>query len=156
MGGDVDQAVYAILLCPVCHQQHRDDDDEHCRCAPNYSSHLCRFCGNIWRPAAQPTFGVKALALHGRTDTWPAIGRNADLKEGYPVPPARLVPPLEPVAKPAPQAVTLQAEPAAGQMAPPNCRDRLRMERKAYPRSGCAGCNPKNTHKFACPYWGGK
>lgn len=149
----LDGPMDAILHCPVCHAQHRDDDDAQCRCAPNYTSHLCRFCGNIWRPAARATYGVEALELHGRTDTWPALGRKADLKEGYPVSPAPLVPPLEMAAEAARQAGKSKATHPAGKAAPPNCRRRLRDEGKALPRAGCVECDPEN-EGLKCPYLG--
>lgn len=118
-----------ILHCPICHMQHIEFDAA--ELDPNWrnphSAHTCLGCGCVWTPCDRPTEGVAILPEHGRSDTWPAIGRT--------------VPP-EPLPPPAP----------AKQPPPDNCRDRMRAEGKSYPRSGCKGCNPANKHKFTCPY----
>jgi len=36
---------------------------------PPHRSHLCHYCGTVWRPADVPTTGVAAIATRGRDDT---------------------------------------------------------------------------------------
>lgn len=67
-----------ILICPVCHLQHIDEVDELTNPGwdnPPHTSHKCLGCGTVWRPAQVPTEGVRILDYHGKSDTWPAIGR---------------------------------------------------------------------------------
>jgi hypothetical protein len=53
----------------------------YCRCLefvvgwmnPPHKSHLCKFCGVIWRPADVPTNGVEVLQTRGKADTWPKV-----------------------------------------------------------------------------------
>lgn len=127
--------VELILHCPVCHRQHQEE--EGCsafsgRCCSGHVSHICSGCGCEWRPMERPSLGVARLEAHGEADSWPAIGRKAS-----PVVLAGVV-----------------AGAAGAGIRPENCRDRLRAEGKAYARSGCGGCNPKNKHRFTCPFEG--
>lgn len=131
----LDAPIEMILHCPICHMQHIDEVDEQRNPGwqnPPHISHKCLGCGCVWTPCDRLTEGVAILTEHGRSDTWPAIGR--------------IVPP-EPLPPPAPA-----KPPRAAPNPPANCRDRMRAEGKAYDRAGCAGCNPKNKHKFTCPY----
>lgn len=146
-----------ILHCPVCHMQHIDEVDEDRNpgwANPEHRSHTCLGCASVWRPCDRPTEGVAILDRHGRSDTWPARGRkpvNSHDTGGILVP---LAPHLEAQAVVAAKAGKTPSP--AGKVPPPNCRDRMRAENKAYPRSGCAGCSPKNKHSFTCPYLGEK
>lgn len=78
-----------ILFCPSCGVQHVDAPKPHkddcrllthpflneCTCAawvnPPHTSHLCAYCGHVWRPADVPTAGVKDIATRGRKDNQP-------------------------------------------------------------------------------------
>lgn len=73
--------VKMILHCPVCHQQHIDEIDEEANPGwknPPHTSHKCLGCGTIWQPAEIPTEGVRILSRHGKSDTWPHIGRKIE------------------------------------------------------------------------------
>lgn len=73
-----------ILFCPVCHLQHIDEVDEVTNPGwvnPPHTSHKCLGCGTVWRPAQVPTEGVRILSYHGKSDTWPAIGRYVPSEE---------------------------------------------------------------------------
>lgn len=70
-----------VLHCPDCGQQHIDSSEqsvEHDFGAvefpawdnPPHRSHLCHYCGCIWRPADVPTNGVKTIKTKGNADTW--------------------------------------------------------------------------------------
>lgn len=151
-----DEAVVDMILhCPVCHMQHIDEVDEVRNPGwlnPAHISHTCLGCGTVWRPCDRPTNGVAAMERHGRSDTWPARGRNplnSHDTGGIMVP---LAPHLETVQLA--EAETGKTALTAGETPPPNCRDRMRAEGKAYPRSGCRGCSPRNKHKFTCPFLG--
>lgn len=68
-----------ILFCPVCHLQHIDEVDEVTNPGwqnPPHASHKCLNCGIVWRPANVETEGVRILPCHGKSDTWPAVGRR--------------------------------------------------------------------------------
>ena len=71
-----------VLHCPKCGLQHIDAPDHphyggmtdatgfHPRWDnPPHRSHLCKGCGNIWRPADVPTNGVAAVATKGKADS---------------------------------------------------------------------------------------
>lgn len=74
-----------ILYCPNCGQQHVDKPAPHekdcsvsrgssiCSCSrwanPPHRSHLCAYCGIIWRPADVPTTGVQSIETRGANDT---------------------------------------------------------------------------------------
>lgn len=47
-----------ILLCPLCGERHIDTGEFETK--PHHT-HACQKCGNTWRPAIQPTVGVKFL-----------------------------------------------------------------------------------------------
>lgn len=38
---------------------------------PPHKSHLCHFCGIVWRPADYATNGVAQIKTRGESDTWP-------------------------------------------------------------------------------------
>lgn len=59
-----------LLWCPRCRAQHIDRPDGWWR-NPPHKSHLCNFCGLIWRPADVPTNGVSTIKTRGKDDTWP-------------------------------------------------------------------------------------
>lgn len=68
--------IQLLLHCPVCHRQHIDEVDEATNPGwqnPPHTSHKCLHCGTIWRPADVPTEGVRSIATHGSSDTWPAL-----------------------------------------------------------------------------------
>jgi hypothetical protein len=65
-----------VLYCPICGCQHVDavehQGGEDCDTVvwnnPPHRSHLCAFCGCIWRPADVPTEGVPSLTTKGEKD----------------------------------------------------------------------------------------
>jgi hypothetical protein len=59
-----------ILHCPTCGQAHIDMATPGW-INPPHRSHLCMFCGEIWRPADVPTNGVLNIQTEGSADTWP-------------------------------------------------------------------------------------
>lgn len=66
-----------ILVCPSCGKQHVDAPDPPEIKAPTrwnnppHRSHLCYFCGCIWRAANVPTNGAEFVKSRGKVDTWP-------------------------------------------------------------------------------------
>lgn len=73
-----------VLHCPSCGTQHIDAPSEGWD-NPPHRSHLCDFCGCIWRPADVPTVGVAATETRSEADTWPLDLRDAgDLLAGPP------------------------------------------------------------------------
>lgn len=151
----LDEAVVDMILhCPVCHMQHIDEVDDVRNPGwlnPAHISHTCLGCGSIWRPCDRPTNGVAAMERHGRSDTWPARGRNplnSHDTGGIMVP---LAPHLEAVQLA--EAEKAKAASPAGKTPPPNCRDRMRAEGKAYPRVGCVECDLIAEGR-KCPYSG--
>lgn len=76
-----------ILFCPVCHLQHIDEVDEVTNPGwenPPHTSHKCLNCGVVWRPAMVETEGVRILPYHGKSDTWPSIGRRSGARKKSP------------------------------------------------------------------------
>lgn len=65
-----------ILLCPQCNVQHVDKASRIWG-NPPHKSHLCEFCGIIWRPADVETNGVKNIKTRGLFDTY-GFGWSAD------------------------------------------------------------------------------
>lgn len=65
------EPIAMILYCPNCHKKHIDEPDP-ARGWPNppHKSHLCLFCGTVWRPADIPTTGVKNIKTRGKDDSW--------------------------------------------------------------------------------------
>lgn len=74
-----------VLYCPCCGAQHIDEPEERIEVAapdgevgfdmegwqnPPHRSHLCKYCGNVWRPADVATNGVAATKTKGQRDTW--------------------------------------------------------------------------------------
>lgn len=66
-----------ILYCPQCHTQHIDTADKFHHALvdkgrwtnPPHRSHLCHYCGFIWRPADVPTNGVAEIKTRGKDDS---------------------------------------------------------------------------------------
>ena len=46
------------LHCPDCHALHIDEGEF---AKKPHHTHACQHCGNVWRPAVEPTFGVRFL-----------------------------------------------------------------------------------------------
>lgn len=68
-------AIPMLLPCPRCHALHVDaPEPERGWTNPPHRSHLCHYCGLVWRPADVPTTGVAAITTRGAADTWPASG----------------------------------------------------------------------------------
>jgi rubredoxin len=47
-----------LLSCPCCGARHVDKGDFATRI---HHSHACQVCGMVWRPAIEPTVGVRFL-----------------------------------------------------------------------------------------------
>lgn len=77
-----------ILFCPKCGLQHIDNQEPHktecgwhhdapCDCDawmnPPHRSHLCGYCGHIWRPADAATNGVLEIKTRGESDSKPVV-----------------------------------------------------------------------------------
>lgn len=65
-----------VLFCPSCLMQHIDAPEEHLNREflyswenPPHRSHLCAYCGHIWRPADVATNGVAAITTKGKRDS---------------------------------------------------------------------------------------
>lgn len=75
-----------VLFCPCCVTQHIDAADW-CPVPsktefaplkwtnPPHRSHLCSYCGHVWRPADVPTNGVLFVQTKGKNDS-PIVKRN--------------------------------------------------------------------------------
>lgn len=50
-----------IIPCPACGRRHLDEGPWATRV---HTSHLCLFCGVIWKPCNLPTVGVASLCEH--------------------------------------------------------------------------------------------
>lgn len=61
--------VDVILHCPKCHEQHVDEPHGYWT-NPPHKSHLCLWCGCVWRPADVPTNGVRRISTRGVEDSW--------------------------------------------------------------------------------------
>lgn len=60
-----------ILPCPRCRELHVDAlEPEKGWTNPPHKSHLCHYCGLVWRPADVPTNGVASIATIGKDDNW--------------------------------------------------------------------------------------
>lgn len=62
-----DTPIPMILFCPACGVQHIDKPEGDWT-NPPHRSHLCHYCGHIWRPADVATTGVKDIATRGEHD----------------------------------------------------------------------------------------
>lgn len=92
------EPVSMILFCHDCGVQHIDAPEPHkpecvlskgepfddltpCTCGawtnPPHTSHLCHYCGHIFRPTDVPTYGVKEIATRGKGDS-PAVRGHID------------------------------------------------------------------------------
>lgn len=61
-----------ILVCPKCGLLHVDAPKPELQWTnPPHKSHLCHYCGTIWRPADIETNGVIRIKTRGKGDTWP-------------------------------------------------------------------------------------
>lgn len=47
-----------IMSCPACRKRHIDEGEWETR--PHHT-HACQHCGFVWRPAVEPTVGVRFL-----------------------------------------------------------------------------------------------
>jgi hypothetical protein len=57
-----------ILFCPECTAPHIDEPRAGWA-NPPHKSHLCHFCGAVWRPADVETNGVERIKTRGVRDT---------------------------------------------------------------------------------------
>lgn len=66
------EAVLSMILpCPRCRELHVDaPEPEKGWTNPPHKSHLCHYCGLVWRPADVPTNGVASIATIGKDDNW--------------------------------------------------------------------------------------
>lgn len=64
---DEPKPIDMILHCPNCHRQHVDKAEGEWT-NPPHRSHLCHFCGSVWRPADVATNGVAAIRSRGVKD----------------------------------------------------------------------------------------
>ncbi len=65
------QPIPMILNCPTCATRHVDRaDPAHDWTNPPHRSHLCCYCGTIWRPADVATVGVVSITTRGASDNW--------------------------------------------------------------------------------------
>lgn len=61
-----------VLPCPNCGTMHVDKPEPQTGWTnPPHRSHLCHYCGTVWRPADVPTNGVAKTQTRGEKDTWP-------------------------------------------------------------------------------------
>jgi hypothetical protein len=51
-----DEPIPMRLVCPTCKKLHIDEGEF---ATKPHHTHACQFCGNVWRPALQPTVGVQ-------------------------------------------------------------------------------------------------
>jgi hypothetical protein len=88
------QPVDMLLHCPNCGKQHIDapdtNYDPHYEGAliwdnPPHRSHLCHYCGCIWRPADVATNGVAEIKTKGKADTWSATSESRPQGDAQPV-----------------------------------------------------------------------
>ena len=62
--------INVVLPCPNCSMLHIDEPKGDWK-NPPHKSHLCAWCGCIWRPADVETNGVARVQTRGVADTWP-------------------------------------------------------------------------------------
>lgn len=62
-----------LIFCPACHKQHIDRPERGGWDNPPHTSHLCHFCGKVFRLADVPTNGVAVIQTKGTHDTWQNI-----------------------------------------------------------------------------------
>ncbi len=55
-----------LLSCPVCHARHIDVGEF---AKKPHHTHACQGCGNVWRPAKEPTVGVQYLSGYKNAPT---------------------------------------------------------------------------------------
>lgn len=85
----VDAPIDMLLFCPKCGRQHIDAPDadssvessghETAWTNPPHRSHLCKFCGHIWRPADVATNGVAVIKTRGEKDGSAAPARRSKI-----------------------------------------------------------------------------
>lgn len=51
-------AIPLILTCPSCGERHVDKGEFVTKL---HHTHACQYCGMVWRPAIEPTVGVRFL-----------------------------------------------------------------------------------------------
>ena len=55
------QPVPIVLFCPICYKQHIDEPNPETGWDnPPHKTHLCLYCGHLWRPLEYCTVGVKS------------------------------------------------------------------------------------------------
>jgi hypothetical protein len=70
-----------VLHCPACGVQHIDAPENKGRWTnPPHRSHLCHYCGHVWRPADVATTGVLAIATKGKNDS-PVLPKTTETGE---------------------------------------------------------------------------
>lgn len=70
-GREAMRPIPMVLHCPACRGQHIDaPEPEKGWTNPPHRSHLCAFCGTVWRPCDALTTGVESLKTRGKADTW--------------------------------------------------------------------------------------
>ena len=85
-----------ILFCPACGRQHIDgpegegpDGATTARLGawtnPPHRSHLCHYCGHIWRPADIATNGVAEIRTKGKQDSPVKLPALKNLAPGDPL-----------------------------------------------------------------------
>lgn len=63
-----------VIFCPACHKQHIDAPEPGKGWYnPPHTSHLCHYCGRVFRLADVPTNGVPCIQTKGKADTWQNI-----------------------------------------------------------------------------------
>src|SRR3546814_19834252 len=69
-----------ILPCPNCGRLHIDGPDERSEGwqNPPHRSHLCYYCGHIWRPADISTKGVAPIPTKGTNASPPPTQHHYD------------------------------------------------------------------------------
>lgn len=68
------QPINMVLPCPACHLLHIDAPKGEWK-NPPHKSHLCAYCGTVWRPADVSTNGVERITTTGKQDNWPRYAK---------------------------------------------------------------------------------
>ena len=66
---ELSKPIPMVLHCPKCHEQHIDTKTEKWD-NPPHRSHLCEYCGCIWRPCDRSTTGVESILTIGKDDNF--------------------------------------------------------------------------------------
>jgi hypothetical protein len=81
----VTEPIDIVVFCPACDTQHVDAPSEGWG-NPPHRSHLCAFCGHVWRPADVPTNGVAAVKTRSERDSDlmdPRVRHQYEISEQY-------------------------------------------------------------------------